>query len=1097
MTAVALMALGAKADGQKAVRHWAVEPMSDVQRLPDAAPKDGVPEGVVRITMAKNEYEPGSFVVQSPDRDLGKVRFELGEFKRVSGSGSQGEVVFPKKNLDLKFVKVWYQNLNGWYCYFGDTGDMKLVPELLVNDEDLIRVDVAKKANYARLTEKDGKTHEQWINPPRQLERVPGNGDTKMFKPMRENFKDAKTLQPVALAKGEYKQFFLTVHAEPNTPEGVYAGAVRLTTDGQSTIAEIPVEICVLPFELPRPKTLARPDEDYVNCSYSYINFDLISQWGSESHELMLKQYEAILRDQAIHGQDMHWLRSALYSSNSNEVYEALWTLDAMKRAGMRSDILVAPGATTMRLWGRPKDAKPYTHHDFYTNACDIVKAYDRTIGHHNVYVGFGDEPGPGWLRDNRPLFEGCQDAGLKFILAGWNAISDVNPHAMDWQNMGTFPEEEGAGRIAKKWNALGKKCAWYGMLHVGPENPVTNRRQYGLVPYFNGISANCNYAHHLGPYNDDSTTYRPMIFAYGTGDGVLDTIQWEGFREGIDDIRYASLAKAMAESAKDAKDGETRRTALKAIAYLMDVQADKDDLSAVRARCVDYILALKAKGVAVPKDKPLVACKDFKVPARPQPTEKKRDPLGYQTWEYGLGCHYQNLFGRRQFAEAWECFTNRTERRRATGAAELRYGVIASYGAGHPETVKGIVTLVTTNSVAYKTNDVYQIRFLADALAVKSGRKDTLAKLQAIDAKYAVAGVDGKTRLAAAETAGAAALMREDEALARALWDLRNGYLRQEPRKHYAVTWSDRPILGPETWELLAVEETYFDRKYEGSLEFLVTDVSTGNRGVDASNAQGETKSQLSFACVADDWGLHFRFTDRNPDAEAIELCDKQDGCYEMYIAPSIMSPHSCFIWDVAAERQSGSWNCGYNHAGYRRIDKKDPMLMKSRNVFRGDRIEGFLDLAWANWYAFIPSADKAEFEFEAMRWGKHSGAWNGTKSIHGRSTWGRLDLSLTAEQRAKIWKRLVLWAKNRSAWKGAANYWKDDELGDADFYAAVVKPRVDALDERLKDVSAAMDPMTALGIGPQLVRDLVDFKYDLDAARTRYVAEKRSGVR
>ena len=71
--------------GEKLVRHWAVEPMSDVMRLPDTEPKDGVPEGTVRITLARNEYEPGSFVVQAPDRDLGKVKFELGEFKRVSG----------------------------------------------------------------------------------------------------------------------------------------------------------------------------------------------------------------------------------------------------------------------------------------------------------------------------------------------------------------------------------------------------------------------------------------------------------------------------------------------------------------------------------------------------------------------------------------------------------------------------------------------------------------------------------------------------------------------------------------------------------------------------------------------------------------------------------------------------------------------------------------------------------------------------------------------------------------------------------------------------------------------------------------------------
>ena len=68
------------------VTHWAVEPISTIQRLPDAIPSDGEKGGVVRIVAAQDEYEPGSFVVRS-DEDLGKVTLELGEFKRDQGSG--------------------------------------------------------------------------------------------------------------------------------------------------------------------------------------------------------------------------------------------------------------------------------------------------------------------------------------------------------------------------------------------------------------------------------------------------------------------------------------------------------------------------------------------------------------------------------------------------------------------------------------------------------------------------------------------------------------------------------------------------------------------------------------------------------------------------------------------------------------------------------------------------------------------------------------------------------------------------------------------------------------------------------------------------
>ena len=81
----------------------------------------------------------------------------------------------------------------------------------------------------------------------------------------------------------------------------------------------------------------------------------------------------------------------------------------------------------------------------------------------------------------------------------------------------------------------------------------------HAAANYLANYSATCNYAHHFGPYNDDSTTYRPMVFAYGVHGGVLDTIQWEGYREGIDDIRYATALKRLAQTAARSPSLETR----------------------------------------------------------------------------------------------------------------------------------------------------------------------------------------------------------------------------------------------------------------------------------------------------------------------------------------------------------------------------------------------------------------------------------------------------------------------------------------------------------------------------------------------------------
>ena len=43
--------------------HYAVPPMSSVQRLADVYPVDGTPGGSVNIVAARDEFEPGSFLV--------------------------------------------------------------------------------------------------------------------------------------------------------------------------------------------------------------------------------------------------------------------------------------------------------------------------------------------------------------------------------------------------------------------------------------------------------------------------------------------------------------------------------------------------------------------------------------------------------------------------------------------------------------------------------------------------------------------------------------------------------------------------------------------------------------------------------------------------------------------------------------------------------------------------------------------------------------------------------------------------------------------------------------------------------------------------
>ena len=1076
---VVLATVAARADGT-AVRHWAVEPMSDIMRLPDKVPTDGVETGVVRIVMAKDEYEPGSFVVQAA-KDLGKVRFELAEFKQVKGKGEGEErttdVVFPKENLDLKFIKVWGQNRNGWYGYFGDNG-RKLCPELLVNDEDLIRTDPKTCFNYAKLVESDGRVHEQWIDPPYQFDHE------NNFRPMRPNFRDAKTHQPVALPQGECKQFFLTVRTTKDTPEGLYRGEVqvKVKSEGEAVLARIPVEICVLPFALPRPKSYTKPYDDMMISCYQPASWRSIRRANGGDHQLMLKQIEALYANAVRHGMNMTMFSGNVAETNDMaSVREAMMTVAMMNRVGMRTDVLQG-GAFPYKLhwWGRKS---PITYEEARSNAEYVVKCADAAFGHHNIYMGYGDEPAGEWLIANRGVFMAFEDVGMKFFLAGWGAIFQHNPFAMDWQNIGGSPE--GGVELVNKWNQLGMKTAWYAGHHVGPENPAFNRRQYGFNTYFGGYTAICNYEHGFAHYNDNRPKYRRMNNVYGTADGVLDTLQWEGFREGIDDIRYATALRELAQRALRSDDGEVRRTGRKALAMFANYRMESEDLSRFRSRIVDYILALRGAVGDPSPDKPFAQAKVAPIPeggnGDEPPKERWRWVKMYcDNGEYDKACDEYLLFATNNPAQAFH----------ARGGMIDPVGIEAAYLAGRIDLMKAI-SFDLLGRDEKSTNRIYETRFIIGALLAEGGDSALRREWSRLDDLYRI-GVDDATRLKVIDRVGQIFARKFGPDRVMTYWNWRENRLKASPRKHYTVAWSDRRVYGPEAWESVKPEESVFDRKWKGDFSFLTTDVSTGNRGVGAAGVAGGATDAVSMSVIADEWGLHFRFTDRTDEAKAIGIGAKGDGSYECYIAPGLQAPYSCVLADVSRNGGLSTWNTTYNSPGWRRLDAKSQKQVKSYNICRDDRVETYVSLAWTTYFNRIPDG-KEPWEFETLRWGKHNSAWNGTHYVHGRSTWGFLDIPLKPQQRAAIYRALLLEAKNDFIIGDTADYWKDPELGDPAFYAAVVRPELEKVETWKKRIVPEMDDKTALELGQSALPAMRDFGFTIDCLRTRYTAEQR----
>ena len=571
-----LVALTSVLPAVAGVEWYVVDPMSETQYLPYVVPDDGVKGGAVKIVAAKGEYEPGSFVVRA-DADLGKVSLEVGDFKSENGD------VFPKDKLDLKTVKVWYQAGNAWFSYFADKGS-KLCPELLLNDEDLIRVDEAKKANYARLTEKDGRVHEVWLNNPEAFQtrvegmRIDGGVPGGAFCPMKENFKDAPKHCGATLEKNRSKQFFLTAHVTKDQPAGLYRGEIKgksKSEKGKSAEFSIPVALRVMDFELPQPMCWDDVNKPYLTFFCDYTSLAMICKQNGNDAALAEKQLIAICRDFAAHGQDIPSFRGALERP------------DIVNAGGQRYDIRMMSGG--MQL------ADPCV---MRAAARVERRRADRRFGEGSrPYLGYGDEYGLWLLKKIRPMVEIYEQLGFKLIVnsaSGYSAGAATSD--LFWPPV--KPDADSA-TYAAKFNAVtggDGYFGWYASQHVGVENPAFCRRQYGFGPYRAGLSCNFNYAHHIDGYNDSvSDLYRPMQFVYGSGSGCIDTIQWEGFREGLDDIRYATLLKRLALPHLNDVDTKSRYTARLALQLLVDADRDDFDLTTLRLEMIRRIQGLMA----------------------------------------------------------------------------------------------------------------------------------------------------------------------------------------------------------------------------------------------------------------------------------------------------------------------------------------------------------------------------------------------------------------------------------------------------------------------------------------------------------------------
>jgi len=199
------------------VQVYIIKPITSQKILPDTSPSSfplaGKPtDNVIKVSACKGEYEPASLVLRSSVSSLEGVLLEPTDLKGSSG-------MIGRNNIDIRTVKVWYQAGTAWYDIRSNPNAV-LVPELLLHDDSIIRVDTQTQSNYLKLSYPEGIKYQDISTRIHSSERSVIH-DIKEF-PVR----DSKAFLPVDIPAKSNKQFWITIFVPPDTIPGTYFGKI-------------------------------------------------------------------------------------------------------------------------------------------------------------------------------------------------------------------------------------------------------------------------------------------------------------------------------------------------------------------------------------------------------------------------------------------------------------------------------------------------------------------------------------------------------------------------------------------------------------------------------------------------------------------------------------------------------------------------------------------------------------------------------------------------------------------------------------------------------------------------------------------------------
>ncbi|HOL67381.1 MAG TPA: hypothetical protein PKX93_08000, partial [bacterium] len=557
--------------------------------LPDMVLVPGKITGQLSLRACRGEYEPVSFVV----RALADIK-NL-EIRPAALSGPAGKI--SPEAMDIKVVKCWYQDALS-------EGGRALMPELLLNDENLIQVDHQKKLSRIKFNLPQGPKYlclddPEWPKPVLRSAPLPEDYPVWVAN-------DSETLKPVQIPARTNKQFWVTVKVPEDAKPGRYSGKISLESDNR-LLGEITLRLEVLPITLSAPYCSTS-----VFSSYSDLGVPSLYNQGKlypSGYELIERRYRSELKDQVAHGISVPL--AGLDDGAGRDFLGPVFHKEMLERT-LRIRNELAPqadkiffGATHVVHRGlgifshkglTRMEISPETREKFLKELAEYIEIA-RSYGMKEVYFHLADERDGKELEAWLPVFEIVHQAGAKFtnsmqigsqgfeLVGGITDVflceNGINKKEVEkWHSKGT--------RVWPTWNPTG-----------GREDSDLSRRNHGLLLWKTGCDGVVEVWYSLDSGWMEAASGKTGLggdgqqnLVYRTVDGIIDTIQWEGYREGIDDLRYVTTLEKLIARVK--KTGEKKKEAAEAEKYLENIDVEYGNLDEIRTGIIQHILKLK-----------------------------------------------------------------------------------------------------------------------------------------------------------------------------------------------------------------------------------------------------------------------------------------------------------------------------------------------------------------------------------------------------------------------------------------------------------------------------------------------------------------------